>query len=344
MPCGAPGRRPCGWAPNPARRRSSTRWTRGPASIRPVRRLAACTRPGSRSASSCSSATREKRARTSRRPCSSSAIVDRTLSACPFPILLPGPTSLPPSVTHLGGRRRRRRSRWLVPRASVMLALKRGIDVVLGLALLLAVLPLLAVLAIAVRAETGAPVLFRCQRLGRDGRRFTMYKFRTMAPGSERAFETVRARNVAQGMVKIANDPRVTPLGRLLRRFSLDELPQLWNVVRGEMSLVGPCPHELGEGSLADQVQLQRLRRRPGLTGLWQMRARTNPSLPIRVHYDLEYIARWSLLAASAIALKTIPVVLQGQGGAPRVHGQNLVPEVARADGAGRKNPGVERR
>ncbi len=223
-----------------------------------------------------------------------------------------------------------------------MLALKRGIDVVLGLALLLAVLPLLAVIAVAVSAETGAPVLFRCQRLGRDGRPFTMYKFRTMAPGSERALETVRARNVAQGMVKIADDPRVTPLGRLLRRFSLDELPQLFNVVRGEMSLVGPRPHELGEVSLEDQVHLQRLRMRPGLTGLWQIRARTDPSLAIRVHYDLEYIARWSLLADFAIALKTIPVVLRGQGGAPRVHGQDLVPEVSRGDGPSLEAAGSE--
>ncbi len=225
-----------------------------------------------------------------------------------------------------------------------MLALKRGIDVVLGLALLLAVLPLLAVLAIAVWVETGAPVLFRCQRYGRGGRPFTMYKFRTMALGAERALQTLRSRNVAQGMVKIADDPRVTTLGRLFRRFSLDELPQLWNVVRGEMSLVGPRPHELGEVSLEDPVHLQRLRMRPGLTGLWQIRARTDPSLAIRVRYDLEYIHRWSLRADFAIALKTIPVVLQGQGGAPRVHGQDLVPEVARGDGAGRKAPGVERR
>ena len=225
-----------------------------------------------------------------------------------------------------------------------MLALKRGIDVVLGLALLLAVLPLLAVLAIAVWVETGAPVLFRCQRYGRGGRPFTMYKFRTMALGAERALQTLRSRNVAQGMVKIADDPRVTTLGRLFRRFSLDELPQLWNVVRGEMSLVGPRPHELGEVSLEDPVHLQRLRMRPGLTGLWQIRARTDPSLAIRVRYDLEYIHRWSLLADFAIAIKTIPVVLQGQGGAPRVHGQDLVPEVARGDGAGRKAPSVERR
>jgi lipopolysaccharide/colanic/teichoic acid biosynthesis glycosyltransferase len=169
-----------------------------------------------------------------------------------------------------------------------------------------------------------------------------MYKFRTMAPGSERALETLRSRNVAQGMVKITDDPRVTPLGRLLRRFSLDELPQLWNVVRGEMSLVGPRPHELGEVSIEDQVHLQRLRMRPGLTGLWQIRARTDPSLAIRVHYDLEYIARWSLLTDFAIALKTIPVVLRGQGGAPRVHSQDLVPEVSRRDGPSLEAAGSE--
>ncbi len=240
-----------------------------------------------------------------------------------------------------------------------MLAVKRGIDVVLGIAMLLAVLPLLAALAVGIWVETGTPVLFRCQRLGRGGRPFTMYKFRTMVPGSERALETLRSRNVAQGMVKIADDPRVTPMGRLLRRFSLDELPQLWNVVHGEMSLVGPRPHELGEVSLEDQVHVRRLRMRPGLTGLWQIRARTNPSLAVRVRYDLEYIAYWSLWADLAIALKTIPAVLQGEGGrircreatdlgewagAPRVHGHDLVPEVSRGDGPGLEAPGVQSR
>jgi lipopolysaccharide/colanic/teichoic acid biosynthesis glycosyltransferase len=225
-----------------------------------------------------------------------------------------------------------------------MLAFKRGLDLVLGLAILIAILPVLAALAIAIRVETGAPVLFRCQRLGRGGRPFTMYKFRTMSLGSNRALETLRSRNVAQGMVKIADDPRVTPLGRILRRFSLDELPQLWNVVRGEMSLVGPRPHELGEISLEDQVHLERLRMRPGLTGLWQIRARTNPSLAVRVRYDLEYIARWSLLTDFAIALKTIPVLLQGRGGAPRVHGHDLIPEVSRGDGPGLEAVSIESR
>lgn len=225
-----------------------------------------------------------------------------------------------------------------------MLAVKRGIDVVVGMAMLVAVFPLLALLAIAIWVETGSPVLFRCRRIGRGGRPFTMYKLRTMAPGSEYALETIRSRNVAQGMVKIANDPRVTRLGRLLRRFSLDEFPQLWNVVCGEMSLVGPRPHEVGEVSLADQVHLRRLRMRPGLTGLWQIRARTNPSLAVRTHYDLEYIGRWSLLSDFAIALKTIPVVLRGEGGASGVHGDDLVPEVSRRDGPHLEASGLESR
>jgi lipopolysaccharide/colanic/teichoic acid biosynthesis glycosyltransferase len=224
-----------------------------------------------------------------------------------------------------------------------MRVLKRGIDLVLALAILAAILPLLAAIAVAIWVETGAPVLYRCQRHGRDGRPFTMYKFRTMAPGSDRELESLRARNLAQGMVKIPDDPRVTPLGRLLRRFSLDELPQLWNVIRGQMSLVGPRPHELWEISLADQVHRQRLEMRPGITGLWQIRARTNPSLAVRVHHDLEYIANWSLLSDFAILVKTIPVLLQGRGGAPRVHGHDLVPEVAGGDRARLKAVGVER-
>ncbi len=182
--------------------------------------------------------------------------------------------------------------------------------------------PLLALLAMAIWVESGTPVLFRAQRLGRGGRPFTMYKLRSMAPGSDEALHTLRSRNLADGMVKIADDPRVTPLGRLLRRFSLDEVPQLWNVLLGDMSLVGPRPHELGEVSLQDDVHARRLTIRPGLTGLWQVKARTNPSLAVRVHYDLDYIARWSLLLDLAIALETIPVLLRGNGG--QIHGPEL--------------------
>jgi len=197
----------------------------------------------------------------------------------------------------------------------VSLALKRGVDVMVAAVMLAAVTPLLALLAMAIWVESGTPLLFRAQRLGRGGRPFTMYKLRSMAPGSDGALDTLMSSNLAEGMVKIADDPRVTALGRLLRRFSLDELPQLWNVLRGDMSLVGPRPHELGEVSLQDNVHARRLTMRPGLTGLWQVNARTNPSLAVRVHHDLEYIAEWSLLLDLAIALKTIPVLLRGNGG-----------------------------
>lgn len=196
-----------------------------------------------------------------------------------------------------------------------MRILKRAIDVVAALMLLVALAPLFALLAIAIWVESGTPVIFRCRRFGRGGAVFTMYKFRTMALGAEDALESLGSRNLGEGMVKIANDPRVTPLGRLLRRFSLDELPQLWNVVRGDMSLVGPRPHQLGEVSLEHGVHRQRLAMRPGITGLWQVRARTDPSLKVRVRYDLEYIARWSLLLDARILLATAAVVLRGEGG-----------------------------
>lgn len=199
-----------------------------------------------------------------------------------------------------------------------MLALKRGVDTIAASAALVALAPVLAFLAIAVWCDSRTPVLFRAERLGRAGRPFTMYKFRTMANGSETALMGLRSQNVAQGMVKIAGDPRVTPIGRWLRRFSLDELPQLWNVVRGDMSLVGPRPHQLGEVSPDDPVHRERLAIRPGLTGLWQVSARTNPSLAVRVQYDLDYILRWSPLLDLAIVLRTIPVVLRGEGGQVR--------------------------
>ncbi len=204
----------------------------------------------------------------------------------------------------------------------MQVALKRGVDVVLAAVMLVAVAPLLALLATAIWVETGMPVLFRAQRLGRGGRPFAMYKLRSMAPGSDGVLDGLMSSNLAEGMVKIADDPRVTPLGGLLRRFSLDELPQLWNVLRGDMSLVGPRPHELGEVSLQDVVLARRLMIRPGLTGLWQVKARTNPSLAVRVHYDLKYIAEWSLLLDLAIALETIPVLLRGNGG--KIHRPEL--------------------
>jgi lipopolysaccharide/colanic/teichoic acid biosynthesis glycosyltransferase len=201
------------------------------------------------------------------------------------------------------------------PAPRLTIAGKRVADVVVATGAIVVLAPIFGVVAALVWLDSGTPILFRATRLGRAGRLFRMYKFRTMTPGSDEALLDLRDRNLAQGMVKIVDDPRVTVIGGWLRRFSLDELPQLWNVIRGDMSLVGPRPHQIGEVSPHDDGHRQRLAMRPGLTGLWQVKARTNPSLAVRVRYDLEYISRWSPWLDLGIILATIPVVLRGDGG-----------------------------
>jgi lipopolysaccharide/colanic/teichoic acid biosynthesis glycosyltransferase len=211
------------------------------------------------------------------------------------------------------------------PARRLTLAGKRVADVVVATGALVALAPIFGLVAALVWLDSGRPIFFRAARLGRAGRLFRMYKFRTMTPGSEEALLDLRARNLSQGMVKIVDDPRVTFMGSWLRRFSLDELPQLWNVIRGDMSLVGPRPHQIGEVSPDDDGNRQRLKMRPGLTGLWQVKARTNPSLAVRVYYDLEYISRWSPLLDLGVILATIPVVLRGDGGQIRFRDRQLV-------------------
>jgi len=218
------------------------------------------------------------------------------------------------------------------PAWSLTLAGKRVADVVVATGALIALAPVFGFVAALVWLDSGTPIFFRATRLGRAGRLFTMYKFRTMTPGSEEALLDLRARNLAQGMIKIVDDPRVTVIGSWLRRFSLDELPQFWNVIRGDMSLVGPRPHQIGEVSPDDDGHRQRLAMRPGLTGLWQVKARTNPSLVVRVHYDLEYISRWSPLLDLGVILATIPVVLRGDGGQIRFSDRQLSNADQRAD------------
>jgi lipopolysaccharide/colanic/teichoic acid biosynthesis glycosyltransferase len=210
------------------------------------------------------------------------------------------------------------------PARSLTLAWKRVADVVVASVALVALAPVFALVAALVWLDSGRPFFFRAARLGRAGRPFRMYKFRTMTPGSEEALLDLRARNLSQGMVKIVDDPRVTVMGSWLRRFSLDELPQLWNVIRGDMSLVGPRPHQIGEVSPDDDGNRQRLAMRPGMTGLWQVKARTNPSLAVRVHYDLQYISRWSPSLDLGVILATIPVVLRGEGGQIRFRGRHV--------------------
>jgi exopolysaccharide biosynthesis polyprenyl glycosylphosphotransferase len=197
----------------------------------------------------------------------------------------------------------------------VELFLKRALDVAgAGVALVL-LAPALAVIAILVRLDSPGPVLYAALRAGRKGRPFRCYKFRTMVSDAEGQKEKLRGRNQRQGPIfKIADDPRITRVGRVLRRYSLDELPQLWNVLRGEMSLVGPRPHPLDDFSGYAIEHLPRLDVIPGMTGLWQVTARRTPSFQAGMELDIEYIHRWSLGMDFRILLKTAAVVLRGSG------------------------------
>jgi exopolysaccharide biosynthesis polyprenyl glycosylphosphotransferase len=195
------------------------------------------------------------------------------------------------------------------------LLLKRVLDVVSSGAALIFMAPVLALLAILVRLDSPGPVLYGALRAGRKGRPFRCYKFRTMVRDADALKEKLRERNQRQGpFFKIADDPRITRVGRLLRRYSLDELPQLWNVMRGEMSLVGPRPHPLDDFSAYSIEHLPRLDVIPGMTGLWQVTARRDPSFQAGMNLDIEYIRRWSLGMDLRILLKTAVVVLRGGG------------------------------
>lgn len=203
-----------------------------------------------------------------------------------------------PSVTHQGA-----------------LAVKRALDAAgaaLGLALLA---PLLAGLALAVKLSSPGPVVFRQERSGFRGRRFVMYKLRTMVADAEARRDEVRHLNEMAGPVfKASGDPRLTAVGRVLRRFSLDELPQLVNVLRGDMSLVGPRPLPLYEASRIKGAQRRRLAMRPGMTGPWQASGRNVIDFEEWMRMDLDYVDRWSLGRDLAILLRTIPTVLLGTG------------------------------
>ena len=195
------------------------------------------------------------------------------------------------------------------------LFLKRTVDAVFACATLALTAPLLIIIALVIKLESPGPILYRAERAGLKGRRFRCYKFRTMDVSADKTKQQLRARNERQGpFFKMADDPRITRVGRWLRRYSLDELPQLWNVVRGEMSLVGPRPHPLDDFERYDLGDLQRLGVSPGLTGLWQVTARRDPSFERGLALDLEYIRSWSLWRDFRILYQTISVVLRGSG------------------------------
>ena len=193
--------------------------------------------------------------------------------------------------------------------------LKRAMDVVLVSAGLLLISPVLALTALAIKLDSPGPVFFRQERVGRDGRRFGMYKFRSMADGADQRLDDLRDMNEASGPIfKIRHDPRITRVGLLLRRWSIDELPQLFNVLRGEMSLVGPRPPLPAEVEQYEDWQLGRLRAVPGLTGLWQVSGRSEVPFHDMVRLDLHYIRNWSLGLDFEILLRTIPAVLTSRG------------------------------
>ena len=192
---------------------------------------------------------------------------------------------------------------------------KRALDVASSAIALIAVAPLLALIALAIRLESSGPALYCAPRLGRKGRQFACFKFRTMVANAPCLKEELRARNERNGaFFKLSNDPRITRIGRFLRKYSLDELPQLWNVLRGEMSLVGPRPHPVDDFERYDLEDWQRLEVLPGLTGLWQVTARTDPSFARGMALDREYIANWNLALDLKILFRTIGVVLRGEG------------------------------
>ena len=195
------------------------------------------------------------------------------------------------------------------------LLLKRGLDFLMALIALVALSPLLLILAVLVKLTSRGPILFSQTRCGLGGRRFTLYKFRSMRADADLLREELEALNEVDGPVfKIRNDPRCTPIGRFMRKFSLDELPQLVNIIKGDMSFVGPRPPLPEEVEKYERWQRRRLRMQPGLTCLWALEGRSKLSFRRWMELDLEYIDHWSMTLDWKILLKTIPIVLVGRG------------------------------
>lgn len=195
------------------------------------------------------------------------------------------------------------------------LLLKRALDIVGGAAAMIFFTPLMFLIALLIRLGSPGPALYTAYRAGRKGRPFRCYKFRTMVSNADDLKDGLRYRNQRAGpFFKIKNDPRITTLGRWLRRYSLDELPQLFNVLKGEMSLVGPRPHPLDDVSGYRIEHLPRLDVTPGITGLWQITSRRDPSFQKGMNLDIEYIHHWSLGLDLRILCKTAAVLLRGNG------------------------------
>lgn len=192
---------------------------------------------------------------------------------------------------------------------------KRAFDLVVASVGLVLAIPVWLVVAAAIRLDSSGPALYRQRRVGQAGRPFVMLKFRTMHVGSDEKLDDLRHLNEVDGpMFKLRGDPRVTRVGRRLRRWSLDELPQLWNVVRGDMSVVGPRPPLPKEVAEYEDWQFDRLEVAPGITGLWQVSGRSDLPFDECVRLDLFYIENWSLTYDLFIVVKTIPILLTHRG------------------------------
>ena len=202
----------------------------------------------------------------------------------------------------------------LVVPARWQLHVKRVFDLLVGSMALIVATPVLLVLMLLIWVESPAPPIFKQRRLGLGGREFWMLKLRTMVPNAEALRAQLEHLNEAPPLFKITNDPRVTRFGRFLRASSLDELPQLVNVVRGEMSLVGPRPRLAAEFDLSVPRQRQRFMVKPGLAGLWQVSGRAKLGFEHALEVDLEYIRRWSFLFDLELIARTAWVVVTGRG------------------------------
>jgi exopolysaccharide biosynthesis polyprenyl glycosylphosphotransferase len=200
------------------------------------------------------------------------------------------------------------------PHDEIRLLVKRLIDIVISGCALVVLFPFLLAVAVLVRATSSGPSVFRQQRCGLNGRRFVLYKFRSMVADAEAKRKELEHLNEKKTIFKIANDPRLTPIGRWLRKYSIDEFPQLWNVLKGDMSLVGPRPPIAEEVSQYERWQRRRLRMRPGLSNLWAIEGRDALDFETMMKMDLQYIDNWSLLLDLKIILLTIPRVLSGKG------------------------------
>ncbi len=200
------------------------------------------------------------------------------------------------------------------PDDQVLLLAKRAIDIAVAALAVLLLSPLLILVSILIKLSSRGPVIFRQVRCGLNGRQFTFYKFRSMVMDAEYRMNEVAHLNTREIVTKIPNDPRLTPIGKWLRKFSIDELPQLFNVLKGDMSLVGPRPAIPSEVAQYKRWQRRRLRMRPGLTCLWAVQGRDNLDFETWMRMDMQYIDNWSLGLDARILLMTIPQVLSGKG------------------------------